>query len=416
MSAYTSTFGCKRARKGGDLRHSLTRRDVVSLSRNYQEIVATMGNLPPQIVAELYGANIEPARWPHALLALGEWAKADAVSLAVHNFGTGAGSFERAIGIPAEALTSYQRFHSRSNVWLADERWFPKDRTIVRGTDIVDDADVRSSAFYLDWLRPTGLFNHLFAVIERQNGAILLLVLARREGKPDFEDEIVKEIETLLPTLEQGLRAGRRVSQVRALERAAMRAIDVMPIGVMMIDQEGAVIEANPSARAVIDAAEGLTVANGGLSVELGGRVVKFRELISRGEAPGTAVPPGELTLLPVPRQPGQRPLTLLLMPLEQTSEPDVRGPAALLFIGDPERSVRFDQTRIARLYGLSRAESRVAALLASGYRLEQVAETLDIAYETVRKHLKQIFGKTGTFRQAELVRMLVTGPAGLSI
>lgn len=195
-----------------------------------------------------------------------------------------------------------------------------------------------------------------------------------------------------------------------------MRAIDVMPIGVMMIDQEGAVIEANPSARAVIDAAEGLTVANGGLSVELGGRVVKFRELISRGEAPGTPVPPGELTLLPVPRQPGQRPLTLLLMPLEQTSEPDVRGPAALLFIGDPERSVRFDQTRIARLYGLSRAESRVAALLASGYRLEQVAETLDIAYETVRKHLKQIFGKTGTYRQAELVRMLVTGPAGLSI
>ena len=56
----------------------------------------------------------------------------------------------------------------------------------------------------------------------------------------------------------------------------------------------------------------------------------------------------------------------------------------ALLFIGDPERSW-FDQTRIARLYGRSRAESRVAALLASGYRLEQVAEALDIAYETVQ-------------------------------
>jgi DNA-binding CsgD family transcriptional regulator len=120
---------------------------------------------------------------------------------------------------------------------------------------------------------------------------------------------------------------------------------------------------------------------------------------------------------LPVRRQPGQRPLTLLLMPLEQTIEPGIKqAPVALLFIGDPERSVSFDQTRIARLYGLSRAESRVAALLASGYRLEQVAESLDIAYETVRKHLKQIFGKTGTYRQAELVRMLVTGPAGLSI
>jgi DNA-binding CsgD family transcriptional regulator len=183
-----------------------------------------------------------------------------------------------------------------------------------------------------------------------------------------------------------------------------------------MIDEEGAVIEANPSARAVIDAGDGLILANGGLAVDLGGRLVRLRELIARPEAQGTAAGAGEVTLLPVPRQPGQRPLTLLLMPLEQTSESDARGPAALLFIGDPERSVRFDQTRIARLYGLSRAESRVAALLASGYRLEQVAESLDIAYETVRKHLKQIFGKTGTYRQAELVRMLVTGPAGLSI
>ncbi|MBK8177284.1 MAG: helix-turn-helix transcriptional regulator [Rhodospirillales bacterium] len=106
-----------------------------------------------------------------------------------------------------------------------------------------------------------------------------------------------------------------------------------------------------------------------------------------------------------------------MIVPLDDALDgraPD--GPAALLFIGDPERPATFDQTRIARLYGLSRAESRVAALLASGYRLEQVAESLGIAYETVRKHLKQIFSKTGTYRQAELVRMLVTGPAGLAI
>ena len=67
----------------------------------------------------------------------------------------------------------------------------------------------------------------------------------------------------------------------------------------------------------------------------------------------------------------------------------------------------RFPMEKYARLR---------AALLASGYRLEQVAEILGIAYETVRKHLKQIFGKTGTYRQAELVRILVTGPAGLSL
>jgi DNA-binding CsgD family transcriptional regulator/PAS domain-containing protein len=375
------------------------------------------GNTPSQIVADLYDASIESSRWPYALIALGERARADAVGLLFNDFASGHGHFERAIGIPAEALSSYRRVHSQSNIWLADETHFRKEHTTIRGSQIVGEEKVKASSFYNDWLRPIGLLNHLFAVVERQNDGVMLLMLARRERKPDFEDDIVGEIETLIPALDQALRAGRAVRQLRALERAALRAIDVMPIGVMMLDQNGAVIEANRSARTVLEAGEGLIVANGGLAVDIGGRQVKLRELITRTEKQATPFAAGELTLLPVRRQAGQRPLTLLLIPLEQTVEPGVKqAPVALLFIGDPERSVSFDQTRIARLYGLSRAESRVAALLASGYRLEQVAESLDIAYETVRKHLKQIFGKTGTYRQAELVRMLVTGPAGLWI
>ena len=89
---------------------------------------------------------------------------------AYHNFHTGEGAFERAIGIPSDLLASYRRIHSRSNVWLADENRFPEERTVVRGSDIVGDGDIKSSVFYLDWLRPTGLFNHLFVVVERQNG------------------------------------------------------------------------------------------------------------------------------------------------------------------------------------------------------------------------------------------------------
>jgi DNA-binding CsgD family transcriptional regulator/PAS domain-containing protein len=406
-----------RARAGRDSGHSLTQQKTLLLSRKRKEFVDKMANTPSQIVADLYDASIEPSRWPHVLIALGERARADAVGLLFNDFATGRGHFEAAIGIPAEALSSYRRIHSQSNVWLADEQPFRQTNAAIRGSQIVGDEKVKSSSFYNEWLKPIGLLSHLFAVVERESNGVMLLMLARREGKPDFEDDIVGEIQTLAPAVEQALHAGRGVRRLRALENAALRAIDVMPIGVIMLDQNGAVIEANRSARAVLEAGEGLTVANGGLAVDIGGRQTKLRELITRTEKQAAAFASGELTLLPVRRQAGQRPLTLLLMPLEQTIEAHVKqAPVALLFIGDPERSVGFDQTRIARLYGLSRAESRVAALLASGYRLEQVAEALDIAYETVRKHLKQIFGKTGTYRQAELVRMLVTGPAGLSI
>ena len=87
-----------------------------------------------------------------------------------------------------------------------------------------------------------------------------------------------------------------------------------------------------------------------------------------------------------------------------------------MLFIGDPDKPMEIDQRRLRQLYGLSRAEARVVALLAQGYKLDATAESLGLVYETVRKHLKQVFDKTGCDRQAELVRLLVTGPATLPI
>ena len=55
------------------------------------------------------------------------------------------------------------------------------------------------------------------------------------------------------------------------------------------------------------------------------------------------------------------------------------RDPAAVLFIGDPERPVDVDPRNLIRLYGLSRAEARVAVLLAKGLRLEQSAQQLGL-------------------------------------
>ena len=106
----------------------------------------------------------------------------------------------------------------------------------------------------------------------------------------------------------------------------------------------------------------------------------------------------------------------MLLMPVDEKDELDTEDrPVAIVFVGDPDRTTEMDPAQICQLYGLSRAEARVVALLASGYRLDLVAETLGVTYDTVRKHLKQVFSKTGTDRQAELVRLMVTGPAGLS-
>jgi DNA-binding CsgD family transcriptional regulator len=58
-------------------------------------------------------------------------------------------------------------------------------------------------------------------------------------------------------------------------------------------------------------------------------------------------------------------------------------------------------------LFKLSRTESLIAAALAQGKRLQDVAEERGIQVKTARGYLEAIFRKTGTHRQSELVALL---------
>jgi DNA-binding CsgD family transcriptional regulator len=63
--------------------------------------------------------------------------------------------------------------------------------------------------------------------------------------------------------------------------------------------------------------------------------------------------------------------------------------------------------------FGLTPAEARLALHLASGETLRCAEAKLSMTYETARTHLKSIFQKTGTCRQAELVVVIVTAVPG---
>lgn len=67
---------------------------------------------------------------------------------------------------------------------------------------------------------------------------------------------------------------------------------------------------------------------------------------------------------------------------------------------------------------GLSRAEYRICMMLGRGLSGSALARELDIRPTTLRTHLRNIYSKTGTGGQAELVVLLLSGrrrPDGLS-
>ena len=102
-----------------------------------------------------------------------------------------------------------------------------------------------------------------------------------------------------------------------------------------------------------------------------------------------------------------KRPLQVLAAPFISQSSVAPKLAVAVVFISDPEKKPTFRSEILREFYRFTQAETRLAALLADGHSLNEAAELHSVTQETVRSQLKAIFQKTGTKRQAELVRML---------
>lgn len=81
--------------------------------------------------------------------------------------------------------------------------------------------------------------------------------------------------------------------------------------------------------------------------------------------------------------------------------------PMAMLVFADPGAGFPVDWKTLQSLFGLTPAESRLAAGLAAGQSLEAYATASGISPMTAGAQLRAVFEKVGVHRQAELVAIL---------
>ncbi|TLS65259.1 helix-turn-helix transcriptional regulator [Mariprofundus erugo] len=106
----------------------------------------------------------------------------------------------------------------------------------------------------------------------------------------------------------------------------------------------------------------------------------------------------------------GERELPVVAIPIvlsmRKTTEKD-SGIFAALLIGSGGLAGSIEPEVLQLLYGLTNAEARLAACIADGNSLGQCSACLGVTVTTARSYLKQVFLKTSTRRQAELVALV---------
>jgi DNA-binding CsgD family transcriptional regulator len=86
-------------------------------------------------------------------------------------------------------------------------------------------------------------------------------------------------------------------------------------------------------------------------------------------------------------------------------------SPSAIVFVQDPDNPPVSRGEALRSLYGLTPSEAQLADLMLAGETVGTAAEKRRITNESARTQLKIILRKTGTNRQAELIRLMLNIP-----
>ncbi len=102
--------------------------------------------------------------------------------------------------------------------------------------------------------------------------------------------------------------------------------------------------------------------------------------------------------------------LVVTTRPLELRSDDGSRGEVLIMAIAVAEAGDTCPSPELLEsLYGLTRAEARVAIEITRGKTISQIACEQHVAPSTVRSPLKSAFAKMGVGRQPELVRRVLS-------
>ena len=205
-----------------------------------------------------------------------------------------------------------------------------------------------------------------------------------------------------------------RITRLESQSEAATNALNRWSMGVILLDNKGRVLLMNRAAEAILNQKDGLVFDRDGLRAARPSETAALRQLIHGAMHLGDDSQPGGAIALSRPSL--KRPLNVLITPScpNDGSFPH-SGAAGAVFVSDPDAAEWPQAEMLSNLYGLTSAETRVAALLLQGRSLPTTADDLSITLNTAKTHAKRIYEKTYTKGQADLISSLLHGPIFLS-
>jgi DNA-binding CsgD family transcriptional regulator len=274
--------------------------------------------------------------------------------------------------------------------------------------DIMPYQEFLETRFYKEWVHPQGMVDNASAVLDKSVTSAALFGVFRYQSEGIVDDEARRRMRLIVPHIRRSVLVGRLID-LKAAEAASLAdTLDGFSVGMCLVDAAGRIVHANTACHVILDAGDFLSAIGGRIVASDAKTDQTLRELFAAAGGGDAAVGTQGIAL-PLRAQDGSHYVAHVL-PLTSGAR-RLAGIAysatVALFIRKATTEAPSAPETIARAYNLTPTELRVLLAIVEVGGVPEVAVALGVAESTVRTHLGNLFLKTGTSRQADLVKII---------
>jgi DNA-binding CsgD family transcriptional regulator len=356
-----------------------------------------------RLIGSIYDCALAPQRWSAALAEICAHHDSAAGTLAVVDLHTGRAYTLVSHGISEHFDRLYKQKYHCVDLFIQPLLARAVGEPAL-SSELVDDGDLLASRIYREWAAPQGFRDTLMTVLTRHPGRLSFMGLTRKLEQRRYDEQDRQALKLIAPHLQRAVLISDFVEH-QAVERSRfIEVIDSISTATIVVDAERRILHANSVGRALLERGQNVASCNGALTV--------------------VGVPPDKL-LKPFNGTPSERPLPETLRVRAPQAQADAIVVIMPLFVAETMGAARGLQFAVfiqdagllptlasdvwRKLFNLTSSELRVLQGLIQGSAPAEIADRFGIARSTVKTHLLNLYRKTGTRRQAELVKLALS-------
>jgi DNA-binding CsgD family transcriptional regulator/PAS domain-containing protein len=360
------------------------------------------------LIGAIYDTAFDPGSWPAVLEQVTKFMDGEASVLGMHNAVARTGNAFYSWGDDPRYTQLYFEQYIKINPTVVPASLHVKAGEVFSFSTVMPYEEFCRSRMYIEWAKPQGYGDFTHVLVEKSATAFAHFGTAHGLKNSPADNDARERMRLLAPHVCRAVAIG-KIVDLHKIEAAMLSdAVDGLAAGVFMVRANGEIAYANASGRALLDKSNALREADGVLKAFEPAVQKAFDQAFSAAAEGDIGLGRGGQAVALTARD-GERYVAhiLSLSAGARRLAGNKYGAVAAVFVHKASLQTLTLIEAVAKHFKLTRGELRVLFALVEVGGVPQAAAVLGVSEDTVKTHLRHVFAKTDTNRQADLVKLV---------